>query len=250
MSFLEIQSGLWQANHFWSPDPPHLSVPEDLPVASSCVRIFRYLRDHGNEVRTNVLRPRLAQLRLHLSFVHLCNELSNPKSPHYKTNLNKRKPASHAIDDLMNLEGSDRLAPKDRRHFINSNAKGRRWYLISHYIGWGSLIIFNNIDATIATIDLPKLEAFITYVVNTQPRVVALCHMYEQPVKDLLNGRKPTLALTEKQVRSTVDGLSHATDCDGFTQTPWKRINTKIDTDVFEETCGWKGIHALFNVPA
>lgn len=85
-----------------------------------------------------------------------------------------------------------------------------------------------------AKIKLIELEAFITYVLNTRPRVVALCHKYEQPVKDLLNGKKPALTLTEKEVRGTIDGLSHTIDSDGCANTPWKRINTKIDTDVSE----------------
>lgn len=85
-----------------------------------------------------------------------------------------------------------------------------------------------------AKVDLIELEAFITYVLNTQPRVVALCHKYEQPVKDLLNGKKPALTLTEKEVTSTIGGLPHAIDHNEGAKYPWQRINTKIDTDVSE----------------
>ena len=152
-SFLEIQSNLWQTNRFWSPDPLRLSVPEDLPVGRSCLSLFRYLRDLREETQINVVRRRFAQLRLHLSFIHLCNEMENPKSASYKTDLNGRKAASHAIDDLMRLEAGDqnpdnRLTLQDRGHFIHNNARGRRWYLISRYIGWGALIILDNIDST------------------------------------------------------------------------------------------------------
>ncbi|EED15814.1 conserved serine-proline rich protein [Talaromyces stipitatus ATCC 10500] len=238
-SFLENLSDLWRTNQFWSPDPLHLSMPEDLPAGASCLRLFRYLRDLGKETKFNVIRRRFAQLKLHLSFIHLCDDMANPESHNYKTGLNRRRIPSHAIDKLMGLEGGDRysenpLASKDRRHFVNTNARGRRWYLISHYIGWGALIIFNNIDTAIGKIDLIELEAFIIYVLNTQPRVVALCRTYEQPVKDLLNGKKPALTLTEKEVRGTIDGLPHTIDSDGCANTPWKRINTKIDTDVSE----------------
>ncbi|EED23185.1 hypothetical protein TSTA_066350 [Talaromyces stipitatus ATCC 10500] len=237
-TFLENLSNLWRTNRFWSPDALHLSMPEELPLGSSCLRLFRYDWDLGKETGINVIRRRFVQLKLHLSFVRLCNEMTNPKSPCFKTRLNSRRIASHAIDYLMKLDGSngysdDPLAPKDRGRFAKTNAKGRRWYLISHYIGWGSLIIFNNIDTTLAKVDLIELEAFITYVLNTQPRVVALCHKYEQPVKDLLNGRKPALTLTE-QVTSNIGGLPHAIDHNEGAKTHWQRINTKIDTDVSE----------------
>lgn len=153
-TFLENLSDLWRTNRFWSPDALHLSMPEELPSGSSCLRLFRYDRDLGKETGINVIRRRFVQLKLHLSFIRLCNEMTNPKSPCFKTGLDSRRIASHAIDDLMKLEGSngysdDPLAPKDRGRFAKTNAKGRRWYLISHYIGWGSLIIFNNIDTTL-----------------------------------------------------------------------------------------------------
>lgn len=65
--------------------------------------------------------------------------MTNPKSPCYKTCLDSRRIKSHAIDNLIELEGSngysdDLLAPKDHNRFVKTNAKGRRWYLISHYI--------------------------------------------------------------------------------------------------------------------
>ena len=94
-----------------------------------------------------------------------------------------------------------------------------------------------NLDAdryNSAKIDLPILVAFITYLVNTQPAAVALCHEYEQPVKDLLNGKQPTLALTQEQVRRAIDRLSNTVDCDECAHAPWKRINENIGTDVFE----------------
>jgi hypothetical protein len=85
-----------------------------------------------------------------------------------------------------------------------------------------------------AKVNLIELEAFITYVLNTQPRVVALCHKYEQPVKDLLNGRKPALTLIEQEVTSTIGGLPYAIDHNEGAKNHWQRINMKIDTDVSE----------------
>ncbi|PCG90694.1 Hypothetical protein PENO1_097830 [Penicillium occitanis (nom. inval.)] len=142
-TFLENLSDLWRTNRFWSPDALHLSMLQELPLGSSCLRLFRYDGDLGKETGINVIRR--------------C-----------------------------------------------------------------------------AKVDLIELEAFITYVLNTQPRVVALCHKYEQPVKDLLNGKKPALTLTEKEVTSTIGGLPHAIDHNEGAENPWQRINTKIDTDVFE----------------
>lgn len=72
-----------------------------------------------------------------------------------------------------------------------------------------------------AKVDLIKLEAFIIYVLNTQPRVVALCHKYEQPIKDLLNGRKLALTLTEQEVTSTIGSLPHAIDYNEGAKNHW-----------------------------
>jgi hypothetical protein len=152
--FLGNLSNLWWINRFWSLDALHLLMLEELPLGSSCLRLFWYDWDLGKENAINVIRCWFVQLKLHLSFICLCNEMTNPKSPCFKTDLNSCRIVSYAIDHLMKLEGSngyfdDLLASKDCGCFAKTNAKGRRWYLISHYIGWGSLIIFNNIDTTL-----------------------------------------------------------------------------------------------------
>jgi hypothetical protein len=157
--FLEIQSNLWQTGRFWNPEPLCLSVTENPPTDRSCVGIFRYIQDLGEEDQINVVRRRFAQIRLHLTFVHLCMEKEKNLC-----DLNKRKVPSHAIDSLLGLgdgrHPTNPLKAKERQDFINNNAWGKRWFLISHHIGWGSLIIWNNIDTAMYVKLIPRSSPF------------------------------------------------------------------------------------------
>lgn len=76
-----------------------------------------------------------------------------------------------------------------------------------------------------------KLKAFITYVVNANPEIVALCREYEKPAMDLLVGKKPTLNLTQGDVVRTLDNISREVNARDSTNKSWQHVDMKIETD-------------------
>ncbi|EED17277.1 hypothetical protein TSTA_111210 [Talaromyces stipitatus ATCC 10500] len=229
-SFLEMQSQLWQTDRFWNPDPLRLPVAENLPTDKSCYRIFRYLQDLKEETQINAVRRRFAQIQFHLTFVRLQKEMD-------QRDRNKSKISSHVIDYFEGLGDHDGEHPdrsskdKDRQSFINNNSWGRKWLLVSHYVGWGSLIVWNSIDSKMLKLKKPKLKALITYIVNAKPEIVALCREYEKPAIDLVVGRKPTLVLTQEDVARTIAHISREINANESTHKPWQQVDMDIETD-------------------
>uniref|UniRef100_A0A093UU59 Uncharacterized protein n=1 Tax=Talaromyces marneffei PM1 TaxID=1077442 RepID=A0A093UU59_TALMA len=151
-SFLESSCHLWQTGRFWNPDPLRLPTTMNLPTDKSCHSILQYLWDLKGEAQIkgdaqiNVIRRRFAQVNFHLSFVRCQKEKEKNQC-----DRKNHKPSSHVLDDYMGLidrdGGHPGCPPKKFRQFvINSNSWGKKWLLVSHYVGWGSLIVWNNID--------------------------------------------------------------------------------------------------------
>lgn len=145
-SFLEIQSNLWQTDRFWTPDPLYFPVTENLSFDRLCLLIFRYLQNLSDGANTDVVRGRLARIRLYLSFNRLFNEKYLQMIADDGFPPNKREVASRVINDLVDTERyqEDSLQEKDRQKFKSDKTHGKKWFLIAHYIGWGALIIWNN----------------------------------------------------------------------------------------------------------
>jgi hypothetical protein len=75
---------------------------------------------------------------------------------------------------------------------------------------------------------MPELKAFITYIVNARPAIVALCQEYEKPVKELLSGSRPTLVLTQEDVERTIQYIAQKTNENGCISASWKQVNMDI----------------------
>jgi hypothetical protein len=135
-SFLESACHLWQTGRFWNPGPLRLPTTMNLPTDKSC-----------HSMQINVVRRRFAQVYFHLSFVRYQKEKEKNQC-----DRKNHKTSSHVLDDYMGLIDRDGGHPgcppkeKVRQFFINSNSWGKKWLLVSHYVGWGSLIVWNNID--------------------------------------------------------------------------------------------------------
>lgn len=85
--------------------------------------------------------------------------------------------------------------------------------------------------------DYTMLQAFITYIVNVRPDIVALCREYEEPVKALLAGQKPTQRLRQEDVRETIRLISqeaHKVECN---PSSWKTVDIDIEVDQSDLTC-------------
>ncbi|QKX63197.1 uncharacterized protein TRUGW13939_10366 [Talaromyces rugulosus] len=234
--FLEIQSNLWQTNRFWNPDPLCFPVTENLSIVRLCLSFFHYLQNLGEGTMIDAVRGRFARIRLHLSFNRLFNEEYQQRPADHKRSPNKREVASHVINDLVNVEQyqEDSLKEKDRQKFKTHKTHGKKWFLIAHYIGWGALIIWDNDNSKIGKMSYTMLKAFITYIVNARPDIVALCREYEGPVKALLAGKNPTHILRQEDVRETIRRVSQEAP-----SSSWKKVD--VDTEVDESDFIYSG---------